>query len=159
MTDASVASGGDTPTPVRRSHRARYIAAAIVCLLVIGGLLWFGLNRNIVYFRTATEAVETRSSVGSSRFRLAGAVVPGTVQETTEGVTFDVTDGRTTVTVVHRGDPPELFAEGAPVVCEGTWSKGTAFRSDRILIKHGNEYTPPTVTAGPTTVGPPGAGI
>jgi cytochrome c-type biogenesis protein CcmE len=35
-------------------------------------------------------------------------------------------------------------------VCEGRWSKGTAFDSDRILIKHGNEYKPPKVdTSGP----------
>ncbi len=141
MTDATSLQSD----PVRRSHRTRYIVAAVVCLLVIGGLLWFGLNRNIVYFRTATEAVDTRPSTGSARFRLAGAVVPGSVQETPSGVTFDVTDGVTTVSVVHRGDPPELFQEGAPVVCEGNWSKGAAFNSDRILIKHGNEYAPPSV--------------
>ena len=44
---------------------------------------------------------------------------------------------------MHSGDPPGLFKDGAPVVCEGRWSKGAAFDSDRILIKHGNEYKPP----------------
>ncbi|MFZ4515556.1 MAG: cytochrome c maturation protein CcmE, partial [Acidimicrobiia bacterium] len=62
------------------------------------------------------------------------------------GVQFDVTDGRATVTVAHRGDPPELFKDGAPVVCEGRWGTAAAFASDRIMIKHGNEYTPPTVS-------------
>ena len=144
--------------PPRRSLRARYIVAALVCFLVVGGLLWFGLNRNIVYFRTATEAVETRSRTGADRFRLAGAVVPGSVQETPEGVTFEVTDGTSTVRVVHRGDPPELFAEGAPVVCEGNWGRDVAFRSDRILIKHGNEYAPPQVDV-PTEATTPSPGL
>ena len=41
--------------------------------------------------------------------------------------------------------PARLFKDGAPVVCEGRWSKGAAFDSDRILIKHGSEYKPPKV--------------
>ena len=44
---------------------------------------------------------------------------------------------------MHRGDPPSLFKAGAPVVCEGRWGTGAAFDSDRIMIRHGNEYTPP----------------
>jgi cytochrome c-type biogenesis protein CcmE len=48
---------------------------------------------------------------------------------------------------VHRGDPPELFKPRAPVVCEGHWARGLTFDSDRILIKHGAQYTPPKVNA------------
>ena len=35
----------------------------------------------------------------------------------------------------------------APVVCEGHWAKGAdaTFDSDRILIRHGNDYEPPKV--------------
>ena len=58
---------------------------------------------------------------------------------------FRVTDGKATAAVVHRGDPPDLFEDGAPVVCEGSWGSGKAFDSDRILIRHGNEYDPPDV--------------
>jgi cytochrome c-type biogenesis protein CcmE len=123
------------------------IAASIGGLAIIAIIaLAVALSENVVFFRTATEAVAHRSSEQGSRLRIAGAVVPGTVAETAHGVRFEITDGKTTVPIVHRGDPPELFKEGAPVVCEGKWSKGTAFDSDRILIKHGNEYTPPRVT-------------
>jgi cytochrome c-type biogenesis protein CcmE len=89
--------------------------------------------------------VAERADEGDRRIRLAGEVVPGTVAETRDGVTFDVTDGKETVRVVHRGDPPDLFKAGAPVVCEGRWGGGERFDSDRILIKHGNEYDPPKV--------------
>jgi cytochrome c-type biogenesis protein CcmE len=47
--------------------------------------------------------------------------------------------------VIHRGDPPSLFKESAPVVCEGRWTSGAAFASDRIMIRHGSEYKPPKV--------------
>ena len=41
--------------------------------------------------------------------------------------------------VHHRGDPPELFKAGVPVVLEGRW-QGDFFASDRILIKHDENY-------------------
>ena len=48
---------------------------------------------------------------------------------------------------MQDGDPPSLFKDGAPVVCEGHWAKtaGPVFDSDRILIKHGDDYEPPKV--------------
>jgi cytochrome c-type biogenesis protein CcmE len=136
------------PTVSRnRRTRTRYIVAASVCGLAIVAIivLAFTLSKNVVYFRTATEAVKMRSSEGDHRFRLAGQVVPGSIRETGNGVEFEVTDGKATVPVDHTGDPPDLFKGCAPVVVEGHWSKGSAFDSDRILIKHGSEYTPPTV--------------
>jgi cytochrome c-type biogenesis protein CcmE len=104
------------------------------------------LSKNVVYFRTVSEAVaEHDDGGGDGRLRLAGEVVPGSITETAQGVRFEVTDGKATAEVVHRGDPPDLFENGAPVVCEGRWGKRDAFASDRILIRHGNEYEPPDV--------------
>jgi cytochrome c-type biogenesis protein CcmE len=51
-------------------------------------------------------------------------------------------EGGAEVEVFHRGDPPELFADDSPVVCEGRWD-GETFQSDRIMIKHGSTYQPP----------------
>jgi cytochrome c-type biogenesis protein CcmE len=129
--------------------RTRYIAAAAVCgaVVIIAIVLLVVLADNVVFYRTVSEAVNERSSQGTSRFRLAGAVVPGTVKATSVGVDFQVTDGKHTVRVVHQGDPPELFKARAPVVCEGHWARGLTFDSDRILIKHGAQYTPPKVNA------------
>ena len=129
----------------RPPRRLRYVVAALLCVAAIGALLFLGLRGNIVYFRTVSEAVNRRSTEGTHRFRLAGAVVPGSISETARGVRFEVTDGKETVTVDHVGDPPDLFKPRVPVVCEGRWGRGPVFDSDRILIKHGSEYEPPTV--------------
>lgn len=134
--------------PQRRSRaKRRAIVAAAVCAAAIITIIVLGvvLSKNVVYFRTVSEAVEQRAGQGGDRLRVAGEVVPGTIAETRRGVRFEVTDGKATIPVVHRGDPPGLFKDGAPVVCEGHWSEGAAFDSDRILIKHGNEYKPPDV--------------
>lgn len=143
-----------------RSRRRTWIAVGLcaTAVMVIVGLA-VALSGNVVYYRTVSEAVAERDT--TARFRLAGAVVPGTIRETGTGVRFDVTDGNRTVTVAHRGDPPQLFEDGAPVLCEGRWGRGrnAAFASDRIMIKHGEEYTPPKVrvtsTSAPATTTPP----
>jgi cytochrome c-type biogenesis protein CcmE len=133
---------------IRTKRRA--IAALSLCGVAIVAIVALAvvLSNNVVYFRTVSEAIEQRDSDGDRRFRMAGEVVPGSVQETANGVTFDITDGKATAKVVHRGDPPSLFKAGAPVVCEGRWGQGAAFASDRIMIRHGNEYTPPKVEPG-----------
>jgi cytochrome c-type biogenesis protein CcmE len=140
------------PKP-RRSRQLRYWIAAILCVGAIVALLIGGLSHNLVYFRTVSEAVKARNSTGDHRFRIAGAVKPGTIRETRAGVEFEITDGKQTVEIDHTGDPPELFKSGAPVVCEGRWGRGLVFDSDRILIKHGASYTPPSVDVNkaPTT--------
>jgi cytochrome c-type biogenesis protein CcmE len=138
------------PSPVVRVRpprkRLRYIVAGGLCAAAVVFLLVGGLSRNIVYFRTTSEAVKDRFEEGSHRFRLMGAVVTGSQQSTNDGVAFEVTDGMERVKVVHHGSPPELFKDGVPVVCEGRW-KGDVFDSDRIMIKHGSEYRPPPVDA------------
>jgi cytochrome c-type biogenesis protein CcmE len=139
-------------TPARSRRKRRAIIAAGVCVAAIVAIvvLAVALSQNVVFFRTVSEAVEKRSSEQDDRLRVAGAVVPGTISETGKGVRFEITDGKATIPIVHRGDAPGLFKDGAPVVCEGRWSKGAAFDSDRILIKHGSEYKPPKVeTTGP----------
>ncbi len=131
-------------------HRTRYIVAVGGCVVAVVAIVVLAivLSNNVVYFRTVSEAVHNRADEGTSRFRLAGAVVDGSVHETPRGVRFEVTDGKNTVAVDHIGDPPDLFKEGAPVVCEGHWASKAStasFDSDRILIKHGADYEPPKV--------------
>lgn len=127
-----------------RTGRMRWFACAGLCAAAVAWLLAVALRGNIQYFRTASEAVSDRAHDGARTLRLAGAVVPGTVRAVPGGVQFEVTDGRATVNVHHVGDPPELFKDGAPVVVEGHWLRSVFF-SDRILIKHGSQYTPPSV--------------
>ena len=150
----AVASPPDAPVPSRLpSRRGRYVVAVGGCVIAIVAIVLLAvvLADNVVYFRTVSEAVADRADLGTDRFRLAGAVVPQTIEETRRGVRFDVTDGEATVSVDHAGDPPDLFRANAPVVVEGRWRSERAdapFDSDRILIKHGSEYKPPKVDTG-----------
>ena len=129
--------------PRRRKSPAMY-GALVLIVVAIGFVLFQGLNNAALYYRNADEAVRDKSSLGTRRFRVQGTVQPG-VQQVGQEVDFtirfpDDATG-TSVDVKHQGDPPDLFQVGLPVVLEGHWSSdGTFFASDRILVKHTEEY-------------------
>ncbi len=121
------------------STKTRFWVAGIAIVLVLGFLLVRGLGDATVYFRTADEAVAQRSTLGTRRFRLEGTVVSGSVAESRGDVALRVAKNGVEVPVVHRGDPPEMFRPDMPVVLEGHF-QGNEFASDRIMVKHSENY-------------------
>ena len=146
-----------TPRPVRRSARTRRWIAALVIVGVAGAVALLVSNLlgdAALFFYNADEAVERRDELSAQRFRLQGTPVSDPV-ETFWGdrpvLAFAVGFNDVAVDVVHTGDPPELFQPGVPVVLEGAWQQGPGpgpvvaddgwhFASDRMLVKHDNDY-------------------
>jgi cytochrome c-type biogenesis protein CcmE len=111
----------------------------VLIVVAIGFVLFQGLNNAALYYRNADEAVAQKPSLGTRRFRVQGNVLP--FDKTARPVVFDIEFNDVKVHVQHQGDPPELFQEGLPVVLEGRWSDDQqTFLSDRILVRHSEEY-------------------
>lgn len=134
---------------VRRGVRWRYVVVALLCAGAIGWMIVL-MQRNVVFFKTVSQAVHDESHDRTSFLRIGGAVVPHSVSQRTDGTgaDFDLTEGGVTVHVHHTGDEPPLFKDCAPVVAEGHWAANTTaatatFDSTRLLIKHGNDYEAP----------------
>ena len=109
-------------------------------VLGIGFVVLQGLDNATLYFRNADEALADREELGTRRFRLQGLVRDDVVQDG-EAVTFTITFDDADIVVQHTGDPPDLFEPGQPVVLEGHFIEGSdVFASDRILVKHSEEY-------------------
>ncbi len=150
-------------TPRRRDDESRgsrlvptIVLAAV--LAVIGFVLFQGLSGATLFLRDANDAVEQRSELADRRFRLLGSPIAITDDEfEMDGETtvrFSIACDGTAVDIVHRGNVAESFQMGVPVVLEGRWSDsadigvpwnsgandGFYFESDRMLVKHDNEY-------------------
>ena len=146
-----------TPRPVRRSARTRRWIAALVIVGVAGAVALLVSNLlgdAALFFYNADEAVERRDELSAQRFRLQGTPVGDPVETFWSDrpvLAFAVGFNGAVVDVVHTGDPPELFQPGVPVVLEGAWQQGPGpgpviaqdgwhFASDRMLVKHDNDY-------------------
>lgn len=127
----------------RRAGGRRWGAIAV---LVVLGVVLVGIvvqaRGAALFYKNADEAVAQRDELGSTRFRLQGVVEGDPVRgEGDEPTTFTVAYNGVEVKVVHTGSEPALFKAGLPVVVEGRWNDaGTAFDSDRLLVKHTEDY-------------------
>ena len=161
MTELATSPGDlspQTPRPARRKRRkivpavvATGAAVAIVVLVV-------NLLNGSLFFYDASEAVIHRADLGTDRFTLLGSPIEGSITEGFQGdesvVAFSVAFDGVDVDVVHFGDPPDLFKAGVPVVLDGAWvhdsaavdgfvgneTDGWHFASDRMRVKHDNDY-------------------
>lgn len=125
---------------------------ALVAMALAAGSLWFvasgmgGLSKDLVYYWSPTELVQHGAKAYTATVRLGGQVEPGSVKWDAKKnqLDFRMTDGTTTVPVSATGAPPQMFREGIGVVVEGDYEKDGVFHSDRVMVKHSNEYRAPT---------------
>ena len=116
-------------------------------LVAVAGVTWFlmaDLSENLVYYWTPSE-LAAAANAEDATVRLGGMVVPGSMKHDPERshLSFEVTDGETQVLVESEGNPPQMFREGIGVVVEGKIGADGVFYSDKVMVKHSNEYQAP----------------
>lgn len=113
----------------------------IIALIVTMSIV--GLDSNLTYFLYPTEAIDQRSDFPDGEvFRLAGTVVPGSLDESGDDLVFEVTDGGDTISVRLVDTPPPLFDETVPVLLDGAWD-GDTYLATKALIRHDENYEIP----------------
>lgn len=123
----------------RRPRNLRVVVLGVVVAAALAFVLLRGLGNATLFFYNVDEAVARRTELGDDRFRLQGTVGADSVARSEDGATFTLGFGGAVAAVRHRGDLPQLFEPGIPVVLEGRW-EGDRFESDRMLVKHSEVY-------------------
>jgi cytochrome c-type biogenesis protein CcmE len=118
--------------------------AILLAASALVGLSYGNLGQNLVYYWSPTELHANADKAVGATVRLGGLVVPGTfdMKKCNPGCNFRVTDGQNEVLVESTGLPPQMFREGIGVVVEGQYD-GAVFHTDRVMVKHSNEYRAP----------------
>lgn len=130
------------------TEQKRRRSMAVVAIMIAGGALAFlafsGIGENLVYYWSPTELHAAGSKAIGASIRLGGLVVPGSI-EYGDGLSlkFRVSDGDGEVTVIANATPPAMFRENIGVVLEGTMGGDGIFETERLMVKHDNEYRPP----------------
>ena len=150
-------------TPKNRDEikRGSKVLPSIILVALFGGigvLLFQGLSGASLFIREADTAVAERAELEDRRFQLLGSPIAITEDEFDLNgntvVRFSIACDGIAVDVAHVGNVAESFQLGVPVVLEGNWEDATAvgepwlqgandgfyFESDRMLVKHDNEY-------------------
>jgi cytochrome c-type biogenesis protein CcmE len=128
---------------------------AVVALAVAGTALGFisfsDMGEDLVYYWSPTELL-ARSDAMNHTVRLGGQVQPGTIDwdRDAQTVAFVLTDGGASVPVKVVGNPPQMFRENIGVVVEGELKPDGVFHTDKIMVKHSNEYQAPKDGEAPT---------
>ncbi len=131
------------------SEKKRRVLGVVIALaIIVGAFAYLALSNvgeNLVYYWSPSELrAEGGSAVGQT-VRLGGMVEAGTIERDSDGLTlrFAVTDGKQSVPVYAQAVPPAMFREGIGVVLEGSMDEDGTFASNRLMVKHDNQYQAP----------------
>jgi cytochrome c-type biogenesis protein CcmE len=127
-----------------RSRRKGLVVGGVIAVLLAGvvALLVVQVQGSSLYYYNVDEAVSQREALGDRDIRIQGTVVgEPREQGPDDALVFDLAFAGESVAVRHLGpEPPPLFAPGVPSVLEGHFDDDGDFVSDRIVIKHSEEY-------------------
>ena len=126
-----------------KARRWPFLISAGIAILIAGFLLIQNIGDDLVYYLTPTEAVTQRTDFPDGRrFRLAGVVVEGSLEEGSDPLRFHITDGASTIPVFLTDTPPLLFDEDVNVLLDGAW-RNDHYRADGALVSHDENYEAP----------------
>jgi cytochrome c-type biogenesis protein CcmE len=117
----------------RRTSRAPVLLLALIVLGAFFAIGFTMFTRSVVYYRTPTEVL----TMPGQHVRLSGRVVSGSITRDVQAdvVSFEVTDGRSTVPVRFVGPAPDTLKDGADAVAEGALAADGTFAAEKLFAK------------------------
>ena len=129
----------------KQKRRVAFAVALVVASAGAAALVLTALKDNVLYFYSPSD-IETHHVQPGMAFRIGGLVAPHSVRHGAgAGLSFTVTDGKSSVPVSYRGVLPALFREGQGVVALGALDSAGTFAATEVLAKHDEKYMPPEV--------------
>ena len=125
--------------PARRRRRWGPVIVLTLAVVAGGVVVTRFLTSAIDYYCNVDEVGAREGCEGDRRIRVQGVVERDSVHRDDASTAFTLTFNDVSLDVRYMGDPGGVFQECIPVVAHGRIVDG-AFESDRIEVKHTNEY-------------------
>jgi cytochrome c-type biogenesis protein CcmE len=127
---------------------SKWIVGGLIIAGAVVAMSFLQLGESVVYFYTPQEALAKSNEISAKTVKIGGLVVPGSVDWKPKelALNFTISDNAGhDIRIAHKGTPPDMFKEGQGVVVEGKISAdGKQMQSKQLLVKHSEEYKPPT---------------
>lgn len=124
--------------------RILFLSFIFLTIILTIFLVLKSLEENVVYFVSPTE-IKNLAELDKKKVRVGGMVKEGSIQTSSNQISFIITDFKHEIIVSFSGAVPNLFAEGKGVVAEGFLRDRNFLNAKKILAKHDENYMPPEV--------------
>ena len=125
-----------------RFQRLILILITLVMLLSAVLLILFNSKKNIIYFYTPSELIESNHPL-QQVVRVGALVEKESLKKITSNTyEFNITDNLTSLRVIYQGLLPNLFREGQGVVIEGVLLEQNFIQANTVFAKHDENYMP-----------------
>ena len=124
--------------------RILFLSFMFLTIILTIFLVLKSLEENVVYFVSPTE-IKNLAELDKKKVRVGGMVKEGSIQTSSNQISFIITDFKHEINVSFSGAVPNLFAEGKGVVAEGFLRDRNFLNAKKILAKHDENYMPPEV--------------
>ena len=124
-------------------NRILFLTLIITITVTVIFFIIKNLNKNLLYFRTPSDIIQSKNVKINNSMRLGGMVKKNSIKINDNEIKFTVTDFKNEIIVSYSGTVPNLFLEEKGVIAEGKLRDRKYFIAERILAKHDENYMPP----------------
>jgi cytochrome c-type biogenesis protein CcmE len=126
------------------SVRAKLLIGALILVGATVYVAFLGATSSWQYYLTVDECSADISRFTGRKVRVSGNVAPHSLQISGErtSATFVLQGASNALTTSYRGPLPDNFAEGVPVVVEGSVEDG-GLRAEKVLTRCASKYESP----------------
>ncbi len=127
-----------------QSRYLRFGIAIAIIVLALGYLAFTGVQESKSYYVTISELHKMGDDAYSKRLRVAGNVVPGSIQRQGSKVQFQLTEQGQVVSVSYTGTeaPPDTFVDNSQALAEGEMGRDGVFHAKKLQAKCASKYAP-----------------
>ena len=132
------------------------ISAAVV--LVLGTIIYLavsGVRSDKSYYVTISELQSMGNKAYTRHLRVAGNVVPGSIERTGANARFVLVGENKKLTVSYQGiePPPDTFKDDSQALAIGTFGQDGVFHATQLQAKCASKYAPAAKTAATPATG------
>ena len=123
-------------------RKIKFLVGSLVIVLAVVWLGFSSFDESMAYYKTVDELRAMEEQVYDHRIRVAGNVVPGSIEKVSKGVRFTLEQEGHTLRVSYVGKDllPDTFKDGAQAMAEGKLLPSGEFQSTVIQAKCASKY-------------------